>query len=417
MKGLFKMNPKDIFKIELGKRVMMEGMSTVEDFLKSKLIYSVNLHTLKYRVRLSLCRFFNTELAATTETGAEGDNEICIIYDTYNSNNHHQAPSVMFYKGTPIVLTQTQSSEMMYNERGVAAGNTATKDIYLSTIRSTKHIKNLKEFIKKLVALGDKMNTAFYKRKTQLANGENAGYPMSLPRRTFNDVFLKDSDKEKIIGAIDHFITSKDWYEKHNIPYHFGLMLYGLPGSGKTSIAQAIANHLGANMTIIPGDNMLKLPEYIRNGEIPRQPEYVHVILIEDCDCGMKDLHHGFSVYAQKSFDEMSAEQDKRPLGMANLLNALDGVGAPSNTIYIFTTNHIEKLDEALIRPGRIDLKIDIGGVCQETLDQFLMEHFGVVKELSAPLNIPEDLTFAELQTEVMKGCTYDELIKYIREK
>ncbi len=411
------MNPKDIFKIELGKRVVMEGMSAVEDLLKSKFIYSVNLHTLKYRVRLSLCRYFNTELAATTETGNDGDSEICIIYDTYNSNNHRQAPSIMFYKGTPIVLTQTRSSEMMYNERGVAAGNTATKDIYLSTIRSKKHIHNLKEFIKKIVDLGDKMNTAFYKKKTQLANGENAGYPMNLPRRTFNDVFLKSEDKKKIIDSVDHFIASKEWYEKHNIPYHFGLMLYGLPGSGKTSIAQAIANHLGANMTIIPGDNMLKLPEYIRNGEIPRQPEYVHVILIEDCDCGMKDLRNSFSVYAPKSFEELSEEQSKRPLGMANLLNSLDGVGAPSNTIYIFTTNHIEKLDEALIRPGRIDLKLDIGGVCQETLDQFMMEHFGVVKELSAPLNIPEDLTFAELQTEVMKGCTYEELIKYIREK
>lgn len=408
---------KDIIKIELGRRILTELINTTEDFLKSKLIYSVNLHTLKYRVRLSLCRFFNTELAATTETSSEGDTEICIIYDTYNSNTHRQAPSIMFYKGTPIILSQTQSSEMMYNERGVAAGNTATKDIYLSTIRSKKHIHNLKEFIKKLVDLGDKMNTTFYRKRTQLASNENAGYPMNLPRRTFNDVFLKSSDKEKIIGAIDHFIASKDWYEKHNIPYHFGLMLYGLPGSGKTSIAQAIANHLDANMTIIPGDNMLKLPEYIRNSEIPRQPEYIHVILIEDCDCGMKDLRDGFSVYAQKSFEEMSKEQNKRPLGMANLLNALDGVGAPSNTIYIFTTNHIEKLDPALIRPGRIDLKLDIGGVCQETLEQFLMEHFGVVKELSAPLNIPEGLTFAELQTEVMKGATYEQVIKYIREK
>lgn len=408
---------KDIVKIELGKRMLTELTNSVEDFLKSKLIYSVNLHTLKYRVRLSLCRYFNTELAATTETGSEGDTEICIIYDTYNSNTHRQAPSIMFYKGTPIILSQTQSSEMMYNERGVAAGNTATKDIYLSTIRSKKHIHNLKEFIKKIVDLGDKMNTAFYKKKTQLASGENAGYPMNLPRRTFNDVFLKSEDKKKIIDSVDHFIASKDWYEKHNIPYHFGLMLYGLPGSGKTSIAQAIANHLSANMTIIPGDNMLKLPDYIRNGEIPRQPEYVHVILIEDCDCGMKDLRHGLSVYAQKSFEEMSEEQNKRPLGMANLLNSLDGVGAPSNTIYIFTTNHIEKLDEALIRPGRIDLKLDIGGVCQETLDQFMMEHFGVIKELQAPLNIPEGLTFAELQTEVMKGATYEQVIKYIREK
>jgi hypothetical protein len=409
------MNPKDIFKIELGRRVMMEGMSTVEDFLKSKLIYSVNLHTLKYRIRLSLSRFFDTELAVTTEEKNDGDFDICIGYDTYNTNNHHQSPSITVYKGTVIVLTQTFGREKTYNNDCVSF--TPSKDLYLSTLKTKKDIHNLKEFIKKLVILGDKINTSYYKKKTQLANNENSGYPMSLPRRTFNDVFIKDDDKRKIIDSVDKFVASKDWYVKHNIPYHFGIILYGLPGSGKTSIAQAIANHLDANMTIIQGDDMLELPKYIRNGEIPRNPEYTHVILVEDCDCGMKDLRNAFSFRSPESFEECSAKQDKRPLGMANLLNALDGVGAPSNTIYIFTTNHIEKLDSALIRPGRIDLKLDIGGVCQETLDQFMMEHFGVVKELSAPLNIPEDLTFAELQIEVMKGCTYEQIIKYIREK
>ena len=80
--------------------------------------------------------------------------------------------------------------------------------------------------------------------------------------------------------------------------------------------------------------------------------------------------------------------------------------------IYIFTTNHIDKLDPALIRPGRIDLKIEVGCVCKETFDQFCKRHYG--KE--PHVDIKPGITFAQLQVEVMKEKSYEELIKFVTE-
>jgi chaperone BCS1 len=107
-------------------------------------------------------------------------------------------------------------------------------------------------------------------------------------------------------------------------------------------------------------------------------------------------------------------DKNDRENGMASLLNTLDGFAAPRNTIYIFTTNHIEKLDPALIRPGRIDLKIDIGGVTKETFDQFSMKYYN---QTIQDIDIPENLTFAELQTYVMQGMSLEDICGIIKSK
>jgi len=404
------MEPKNILTIEALRSIMLPTISNatniVTDAFKSKFVYTVNIHTLKYRARLSICKYFNTELAIVEE-----DDKLIVVLDTFNKNNHTMSPSVYWYNGTPIVLHYAVTNDMSYNSDGMAVGNVSSKDIYMSTIKSPNHIKNLKRFLHKLVKEGDKMNAVFYTGKTQLASQQNCGYPINLGRRTFDDVFMTSEQKNLLISSIDKWRDSCKWYKDNNIPYHFGIMLYGTPGTGKSSIAQAIANHLKANMTIISGDDMLKLSEFIRNGEIPRNPEYTHIILIEDCDCGISKYHDRYFIPEAKP-DDMDDEK-KRPSGMASLLNSLDGIGAPQNTIYVFTTNHIERLDTALIRPGRIDLKLDIGCVCRETFDQFCMKHYGTKSD--EEFEICEGLTFAALQTEIMRGISLNDLIKKIR--
>ena len=73
---------------------------------------------------------------------------------------------------------------------------------------------------------------------------------------------------------------------------------------------------------------------------------------------------------------------------------------------------HLQILFTSL-RPGRIDLKIDLGGVCKETFDQFCMKHYG--RTIEEDIEIPEGLSFAELQPMIMKGMTLEELAETIR--
>lgn len=102
-------------------------------------------------------------------------------------------------------------------------------------------------------------------------------------------------------------------------------------------------------------------------------------------------------------------------LGLASVLNTIDGIGAPTNTIFIFTTNHVEKLDPALIRPGRIDLKLEIKPVCVETFTQFMKKHYGEDVSIPADLKIRKGISFAELQTMVMGKKTPSEIIKHVK--
>ena len=224
-----------------------------------------------------------------------------------------------------------------------------------------------------------------------------------IKRRTFDDTFMKSEDRDLLIDSIDKFVQQKKWYDKNNLPYHFGVLLYGAPGTGKTVIAQAIAEHIHARLLVLNGDDIGHLDEDIGNVSYGPSENMYTVLLIEDVDCGF--TKRGFSI---KSEDN----DGKESVGLATILNIMDGIDAPRNVIYVLTTNHIENLDPALIRPGRCDLKIEIGPVCEETFKQFIKYHFN--QYINYPIHINKNITFAELQTYIMRGYTVDQLIELV---
>ena len=128
------------------------------------------------------------------------------------------------------------------------------------------------------------------------------------------------------------------------------------------------------------------------------------ILLIEDIDCAM----------LTKEYDE-NGKMITRGSNLGSLLNELDGINSVSNVIYIFTTNHIEKLDPALIRPGRIDLKLEIKYVNFETLNKFLNFHYGEI--VKKKFKVRDGITFAELQVMVMQDATIDDIVKFCKEK
>jgi chaperone BCS1 len=150
--------------------------------------------------------------------------------------------------------------------------------------------------------------------------------------------------------------------------------------------------------------------------EIPEDtmsPDLYTIVVVEDIDCGFADPEP--DTCDDVSDNNLRFTPRNRKVGLATILNSIDGMCAPRNTIFIFTTNHIEKLDPALIRPGRIDLKIEINGITNETFGKFCKFHYGEAPK--DDININTELTFADLQLEVMKGSTMDELIEFVRKE
>ncbi|EPY33230.1 mitochondrial chaperone BCS1 [Strigomonas culicis] len=134
------------------------------------------------------------------------------------------------------------------------------------------------------------------------------------------------------------FLRSGDYYRNLGVPYRRGYLLHGPPGCGKTSFVMALAGELNLSISLLSLANRSVNDEALM--ELLNSANQSSIVLIEDID---------------RAFSSESA------VSMSGLLNALDGVGAQEGNVVFMTTNHVERLDAALIRPGRADVKLEIG--------------------------------------------------------
>ena len=173
-------------------------------------------------------------------------------------------------------------------------------------------------------------------------------YDSAIPKRSFESIFLKKDYLNKIKDPITTFLN-KDVYNeycKHGIPYKMNIMLHGPPGTGKTSFIHSIASECDANICILNINSELKEEAMIEAISQVNEDEKRSILVLEDIDCIFND---------RKTNDNL-----KNNITMNGILNCLDGFNNPEGLIVIMTTNFPEKLDDALMRSGRIDLDVEM---------------------------------------------------------
>ena len=224
--------------------------------------------------------------------------------------------------------------------------------------------------------------------------------------KTFSNIVF--TNKQEVISRIDYFINNKAMYDKVGIPYTLGMLFQGPPGTSKTSTIKSIANYMKRHIVIIPTHLITTYEELIQvfssdNFNDKHIPMEKRIYVFEEIDCGSwadiirsrsistpqeaspsntkKDDHH--DVLTKILLEASTSDQEttkskkrhggnkhlsKQPLTLANILESLDGIIEYTGRVIIFTSNHPEVLDKALLRPGRIDMQVEFKKLSKEEI-------------------------------------------------
>lgn len=209
----------------------------------------------------------------------------------------------------------------------------------------------------------------------RVIDGEDIPYTKDA---SWDDLFLPDNIKTELKDLVENFLSSKDFYLENKIPWKRGVLLYGQPGNGKTSIIRTIISQYNFKpVTIVPGANAEALREAFSYAE-EQSPSLFY---IEDLDTM---IENGFDV--------------------STFLNLLDGISARNGLLVIATANNVKKLKANITRrPSRFDRKFDIPLPNLEMAHIYLKKWFGKIitpakcKELAKEA-VKHDLAYVHLK-------------------
>ncbi|XP_006620438.1 mitochondrial chaperone BCS1 [Apis dorsata] len=262
------------------------------------------------------------------------------------------------YKGNWIRVERTREQQTLDIQMGIpwetvqltALGR--NKNIYFNILEEARQMA-LKEYEGKTImyiAMGSEWRQFGHPRR----------------RRPLNSVVLDTGIAERIINDCREFIQNPSWYSDRGIPYRRGYLLYGPPGCGKSSFITALAGELEMGICVL---NLSErgLTDDRLNHLLAVAPQQT-IILLEDIDAAFTSREESKEIKA--AYDGLNR------VTFSGLLNCLDGVASTEARILFMTTNYLERLDPALVRPGRIDVKEYIGWCSANQVEQMFLRFY-----------------------------------------
>jgi hypothetical protein len=417
---------KSVSKITISGKKLQGTNST-------RLQYSTNFFAVLYQIKKLNC--VSSEITELSEVPVEEPDNVSYDYDDYSDcdsdyNTDLSSDREKTSRGTATNLIVSQSAPFKMNDdvsgyvnitkenEGNEKNPVKAEEFQICLFSETLNADSLRQVLESWVTE--------YESKLNKNNDKHLKFFLYSPSgdvtddyydptrhysefkyesgKTFSNVFYPE--KDDIMQRLDFFTNNKAWYKKRGIPYTMGFLFYGEPGCGKTSTIKAIANHTQRHIVSVPL-NKIKTAKELLNVFYNTSINYKDIPLdrrlyvLEDIDAAdLKDTVGERSTKEKTKEDEESDSSNKEdaPLDMnflgllknstafdkkfgvqkltlAALLEVLDGVMEMEGRMLIITTNYPEKLDKALIRPGRIDMKVHFGPMNGENIFK-MFKHF-----------------------------------------
>ncbi|MCJ1387013.1 hypothetical protein MMC17_010142 [Xylographa soralifera] len=223
-------------------------------------------------------------------------------------------------------------------------------------------------------------------RPTSAAGGSQLQWRQVVirPARSLDTVILDAAKKKALLDDVNEYLlpTTRRWYASHGIPYRRGYLLSGAPGTGKSSLTSALAGAFGLHIYSLS----LMDPDITESGLItlfatlPRRC----ITLLEDVDAAGLKRDSASSMQISTSKHSGAAHQ---PLSLSALLNVIDGVASHEGRVLILTSNFLEALDPALIRPGRVDMHVHFELATRTEIRELFLAMYNDMDDAGLSLN------------------------------
>ena len=419
--SLFKRENKIVIE---GKRCFKNGPYSAQN----NNLFSFSFYAIWTHVEKKLCA--STDIYSIKECG-ENSGVFDDWGDPISKNNKNDVATYVVNQTRPFIISDNIYCSVDTYSEDIESGNgnsskisTKVENIKIKLFSYTKNVSQIKEFVEKITknyveSMHDsRLGKNWIYTYEGMDHDDDSHDERHTPRRwrecefstttSFDNIFFKQ--KSLLLEKVDFFINNKDWYYHQGKPYTLGLGLSGPPGTGKTSIIKSIAKKLNRHLIVIPLDKIKSTKEftaafYESRYNKANKPNSIgfsdKIIVFEDIDC-MSDIvftrdkspstptEDGMKKEASQSqlistvikackdddYEPLkSLKTDEDKLTLSFVLNVIDGIRETPGRIIIISSNYYDKLDKALVRPGRIDMCLNMELASHKVIEQ-MFEHF-----------------------------------------
>ncbi|KIW25034.1 uncharacterized protein PV07_10707 [Cladophialophora immunda] len=317
--------------------------------------------------------------------------------DVEETRRANETPKIKYEQGQGLQLF-VHKGKLFFCSRKYGEGHTYYGNRYkrmeiisLSCLgRSTQPIKDLIEHVYYLNKAKERSLTII---RRPYRGGQTWSRVTSKPRRALDTVILEAEQKEQVIEDVAEYMdeATMNFYANHGIPYRRGYLFHGPPGVGKTSFALALASNFNLdvyNLSLL--DNDLTDSDLI---SLLNQLPGRSLLLLEDIDTAGLNRKGGKSTTSSRSWnsrrvrlpprdpDDYDVDNDEEGgsasrVTLSGLLNAIDGVAAPEGHVLIMTTNKPNELDDALVRAGRISVRVGFRNASKRQAEEIFLRMY-----------------------------------------